>query len=528
MAPKPVKVDGIFSAKNKKELEAKIVEEKITDKAEKRKPKRAFIIFRNVLVSLSILLLFSAILAGSVFAQQKIYTNKVFPGVVVWGIPVGGKTVDQVQQALTEKIKSFNVNVKGPDQSYAATSDDLGVIFNTETIALSAYSKGRTSSLSDNILTRIRLLVAQIDWKPLQKIVRNGDLDLAINYSVDEAKLTEYVNKVSNNVVIKPQDSQVLVENGMTKLVPAVFGREVDIESLKSDLKNSIKSLKKSEVVLKTSEVKPNVIDKEAEEVRIQTESVISRPVILAYQGQEFRPNKETVSSWISYTKTADAKTYTLVIDQNKMASYLSFIDSKISNYSTPKKVRVENGAKETVTQEGKDGLVVDKKSLSKQIAEDLPTMASVNLVVPMYVDSFKTEYEQILVADWSKYIEINLETQTMTAYEQGGNVVGSWKVTTGNRYHPTPAGTWLVHGKSAVTRMTGGTPGIDYYDLPNVHWVTWFKGGGYSIHEAYWRTSFGGSDYVWNGSHGCVNSPIDVAKFIYDWAPIGTPVIVH
>jgi lipoprotein-anchoring transpeptidase ErfK/SrfK len=75
---------------------------------------------------------------------------------------------------------------------------------------------------------------------------------------------------------------------------------------------------------------------------------------------------------------------------------------------------------------------------------------------------------------------------------------------------------------------MSGGTPGVDYYNLPGVHWVTWFKGGGYSIHEAYWRSSFGGQDYLWNGSHGCVNSPYAVAQFIFDWAPVGTPVIVH
>jgi len=27
--------------------------------------------------------------------------------------------------------------------------------------------------------------------------------------------------------------------------------------------------------------------------------------------------------------------------------------------------------------------------------------------------------------------------------------------------------------------------------------------------------------------SHGCVNLPMDVAAWMYDWAPVGTPVTV-
>ncbi len=479
-------------------------------------------------VIVAILLFVIVLLGGSAYAHQSIYKNKVYPGVVVWGEPVGGKSMTQVQELVTKKIQDYKLTLSGPDQKYVANSSDLGVIFNSETMALSAYSKGRTGSFWDNYWTRLKLLVTNIKWQPIQTAFRTNELAISPSYQMDDKKLNEYLTKIATNIHIEAKDSEVKINNGNTELAPAIYGRDVQTEILAKQVKDNIALFKPSEIKVSTTTVKPAIVDESAKEVVVQAQSVMSRPVTLTYQGQTFTPNKETVASWINFVKPAGSQNYTLIVDPAKMKNYFSFLSGKINVYPVTRKVQVENGAKENILQEGKDGLLMDEAALGKSIAEILPVQPSVTLTIPMYVAKFKTEFNQVLVANWDKYIEITLSTQTMIAYLKGGQAVGSWKVTTGNQYHPTPTGTWLVHGKSAITRMTGGTPGVDYYDLPNVHWVTWFKGGGYSIHEAYWRSSFGGMDYTWNGSHGCVNSPIGVAQFIYDWAPVGTPVIVH
>ena len=51
---------------------------------------------------------------------------------------------------------------------------------------------------------------------------------------------------------------------------------------------------------------------------------------------------------------------------------------------------------------------------------------------------------------------------------------------------------------------------------------------GGCGIHDASWRSSFGGNIYTYNGSHGCVNTPYSAVKKIYNNTTYGTPVIVH
>lgn len=51
---------------------------------------------------------------------------------------------------------------------------------------------------------------------------------------------------------------------------------------------------------------------------------------------------------------------------------------------------------------------------------------------------------------------------------------------------------------------------------------------GNIGLHDADWRTSFGGQIYRTNGSHGCVNLPPDYARRIYDVVQTGTPVICY
>ena len=47
-------------------------------------------------------------------------------------------------------------------------------------------------------------------------------------------------------------------------------------------------------------------------------------------------------------------------------------------------------------------------------------------------------------------------------------------------------------------------------------------------LHDASWRSSFGGQIYRTNGSHGCVNLPPSAAKAIFSYVSKGTPVVCY
>jgi LysM repeat protein len=118
------------------------------------------------------------------------------------------------------------------------------------------------------------------------------------------------------------------------------------------------------------------------------------------------------------------------------------------------------------------------------------------------------------------KWIDIDIGDQRITAY-QGTTALKSVLVSTGVSWHPTPIGHYAVYLKIPSQAMSGGS-GAEAYYLPGVPWVMYFAGAN-AIHGTYWHQNFGHPM-----SHGCVNLTIDDAKWFYDWAEIGTPVITH
>jgi lipoprotein-anchoring transpeptidase ErfK/SrfK len=114
------------------------------------------------------------------------------------------------------------------------------------------------------------------------------------------------------------------------------------------------------------------------------------------------------------------------------------------------------------------------------------------------------------------RWIEVNISTQRLVAWE-GGVPVYAVIISTGTDEHPTPPGTFTIQSKHRTARMQG-----DDYDVPDVPFTMYYYGG-YAIHGAYWHHRFGTPV-----SHGCVNVAVDHAEWLFNWAAIGTPVVVH
>ncbi|MBC8335367.1 MAG: L,D-transpeptidase family protein [Anaerolineales bacterium] len=110
------------------------------------------------------------------------------------------------------------------------------------------------------------------------------------------------------------------------------------------------------------------------------------------------------------------------------------------------------------------------------------------------------------------KSLYVDLESQVMVAYE-GDTPVMTSLVASGWGGTPTPIGTFSTYHKAPSVHMTDGAGDAANYDLPGVPWVSFFTGNGDAFHGTYWHNDFGDPR-----SHGCVNTPDNVSKFIYLW----------
>ncbi len=124
-------------------------------------------------------------------------------------------------------------------------------------------------------------------------------------------------------------------------------------------------------------------------------------------------------------------------------------------------------------------------------------------------------------VATPNTYVEVCISQQRMWFFKNGKLIVDT-PVVTGTKYvNDTPKGYFSMYQRATDTVLTG--PG---YASPVDYWMAFC--GGCGIHDASWRSSFGGSIYTYNGSHGCVNTPYNAVRTIYNNTTYGTPVIVY
>ncbi len=121
------------------------------------------------------------------------------------------------------------------------------------------------------------------------------------------------------------------------------------------------------------------------------------------------------------------------------------------------------------------------------------------------------------------RWIEVNLSEQRLTAY-QGDLPVVSTLIRSGKEGWRTPTGIFHTFRKVPIEDMTLGDPSDpDYYYTPAVPYIMYFLDGGFALHGAVWDDMWGTPT-----SHGCVNIPVDLAAYLYDWAPLGILVWIH
>ncbi len=121
-----------------------------------------------------------------------------------------------------------------------------------------------------------------------------------------------------------------------------------------------------------------------------------------------------------------------------------------------------------------------------------------------------------------STYVEINLTAQHLFFYKDGKLLVESDFVS-GNESKgwSTPAGVFPLTYKQRDATLKGET-----YRTPVSYWMPF--NGNIGLHDATWRSTFGGTIYKTSGSHGCVNLPPAVAKTIFENIAAGVPVLCY
>jgi L,D-transpeptidase catalytic domain len=125
-------------------------------------------------------------------------------------------------------------------------------------------------------------------------------------------------------------------------------------------------------------------------------------------------------------------------------------------------------------------------------------------------------------------WLDVNLNVPArVTAYE-GDTAVESFLAIKGAGARPTPTGVFTILRRVANETMNSDTIGIPRfgpggYYLTNVLFTQYFTGDGASLHYNYWSSAWG-----YPGSHGCLGLTYGDSAWLWGWAHVGTPVVIH
>ncbi|WP_253199712.1 VanW family protein [Clostridium gasigenes] len=168
----------------------------------------------------------------------KAWENKVYPGVNVYGVDIGGLTKEEAIKSLNEKLsvnimdKTLSVTVR--EKSLDLRYSDLNPSYDVETIATDAVKYGKDGS----------------NFAKNSKIKNDKSHNIEWKISYDEDKLKEFEDTVKSTVDVESKDAKISINSGNIGIIPEVVGNKIDEGDLHNKLVENINGNSSNKVEL--------------------------------------------------------------------------------------------------------------------------------------------------------------------------------------------------------------------------------------------------------------------------------------
>lgn len=429
-------------------------------------------------------------------------------GTNINGVYCSGMTVSQANEQLSKKYEDFSGSI----------------IFEGKTKSISADDVNYTYDFTDKLLEVINGQNALL-W-PKLALYGNDYITIEPSISYDEAMVEDVLNdigivegkKLSGSLYIELTDEGYALVDPNEPVLKADAARQYVLEEFsKGNFVVSVGDEFYTQHEYTDSE-------KELMDYFSQIDAVQNR-----YVAYIFGKEKKTVSKrdWAELINTEDlvkrincglkgSEKLSFEIDEDKA---VEFIDEFLDEYNTlnNKYFKTHSGAVVYV-QKGIYGNKIDVAREEKWFREFVNSGETRATRTPVYLHEAKYKEKNDF---GNTYVEISLDEQHMWYYVDG-KVFVETDITSGG---PAVGGTYprvcYIQNKIPKKWLNGPT-----WHVFVEYWMA--IDGSIGIHDSSWREVYGGTEYKTNGSHGCINTPFEAMKKIYDNIEVGTPVIVY
>lgn len=448
-----------------------------------------------------ILLVLGSFLAAVYVAAAVYFGFHFYSGTEFFGIDCSRKTTEQVKAEAEEKLDRYVLEIGERDgQTETISAQQIGLVF-------------EDSAGIDRLMKAQRSYI----WPVMLLLERESIGSVAFSYDRDMAQ--QAVNSLAcmdNARWVAPRDAYVGITDSGYEVVKEVMGTTVDRERVSQAV---LAALDAGETDLSLDAqgcyVNPQLYsDDEKLNHDAEAKSALARAKIT----YDFGDRQEIVDTSVIDGWIVELGDGTFTIDEMRAAQYVAELAAKYDTFGLTRQFYTSIGTVETLTG-GDYGWCMDQDAtltaLLKALDEGYQGMMEPEyLYTAMSRDTNDIGYT---------YVEVCISQQRMWCYKDG-NLIVDTPVVTGNpnKGNGTPSGgVWAIDAKMRdyVLKGEGYTAPVDY-------WMPFNDDVG--IHDMQARAQFGGTIYLSNGSHGCVNTPYEQAQTIYNAVSIGTPVIVY
>lgn len=444
-----------------------------------------------------------------------------FNGISINHIDVRGMTVAEVEEALTQRAANYQLTISGREGAEATISSaDIGYGYVSDGTIQKCFDEQNWlfwgfGYLGGNALKESR--------------------EVTVEMSYDETLLQNCMNSwsfITPEGQRSPIDASISYENGQYVIIGEVQGTALDTNILYESLIQAVDTTAATLNIEDTGAYYPPAVtsDNAILQENVTTLNSYANCTIIHElpNGETTGIEPETLRSWLS--ADGEGRYYK---DDSVFAShienYVSELNTKVNSCNTGKMTFWgQDGVNHTIsTGTVKLYWTLDTAAEIQKLTEELANNTSLTRE-PVYSSRARASSGALA----NTYVEIDLSGQHLW-YFKDGTIVLDCDITSGTYNIPerrTPEGLYKIAYKQKDRILRGDLlPGGTYeYESPVTYWMPF--NGNIGLHDASWRDPdrFGGSIYLNNGSHGCINMPTTMAASLYSQIEKGCLVVCY
>ena len=427
------------------------------------------------------------------------FMNHFFFQTEINGINVSLKPHDDVSGIIIRFIKDYELKLlERNGETEIITGQSIGM----------HYNKSGTKTLLNHLQNPF-LWIGSLFQKNRYYINDLYDYDKRL------LDIQIYGLKCLSGKILEPRNADFKYRAGSYEIVKEIYGNKINemrlVETINKYLSEGRQSLDLSAM---QCYVNPNFTIKSKKTLKSKNllNRYVSARITYRFGSSTELLDGNTLHQWLSVDEHLE-----VVINKEEVEKYIIEL-SKIYDTVGINREFQTSGGKKIELQGGLYGWKINREAETNALLDNIKH-AEVVEKEPIYIQkAISREGNEI----GNTYVEINISRQHLWFYKNGKLIIQG-PVVTGNpnRGHATVLGVYMLNYKQKEATLTGPN-----YEAKVTYWMPFF--GNIGLHDASWRYRFGGEIYLRNGSHGCVNAPIYLAKTVFENIEEGTPVILY